>query len=558
MTNEPRTTPVDAALALVLAVTVVRAVYVLFLSPYALVEDEAHYWEWALRPDWSYYSKGPGVAWSIWLATTLLGHAEGAIRLPAVVAGGVLALAVARTTQRLYHDQPWKQHAGFVAAALVFLTPAYQLPAILMTIDGPYIACWALASYAILCALLPLPSGAEGRGEGAPSTTTSSTSPLRKQEATLPLLAFALFLGAGFLYKYTILLILPGLLGFILFNRKRIALPPIPAIAGATLLALAALAPVVIWNAQNDWVTVKHLAGHLGLAWGDQPRTPEELSGWSYNPGWTLELIGTQIGIAGLTLALSILGILHARRNRLDTARDALSPGESLMLWLALPILAFYLLVTLVTNAETNWPIAGYLTLIPFAARAIAESAGRWTRRLWKAGVVLGVLAAVVLARLDLAAAGARALGLEKVNAGRLLSGPGMGEDFATLSADLEIATGQKPFIAAAHYARASILAYYLPREADGTPPIVYSASPYAGGRKSQQDFWDDTDLGKPELLGRPAILLGGLPEHWAPAFERIEAIPNVPSDHKGDRRTLFLGYGYRGFPQQAPEDTTP
>ncbi|MEO1718576.1 MAG: hypothetical protein AAFR76_15900, partial [Planctomycetota bacterium] len=52
----------------------------LFLSPYALVEDEAHYWEWALRLDWSYYSKGPGVAWSIWLATSLLGNAEGVIR----------------------------------------------------------------------------------------------------------------------------------------------------------------------------------------------------------------------------------------------------------------------------------------------------------------------------------------------------------------------------------------------------------------------------------------------------------------------------------------------
>lgn len=537
MTEEPRTNlkHVDAALALVLAVTVVRAIYVLFFSPYALVEDEAHYWEWALRPDWSYYSKGPGVAWSIWLATSLFGSSEGAIRLPAVLAGGVLALAVARITARLYHDQPWKHHAAFVAAALVFLTPAYQLPAILMTIDGPYIACWALAAWMILVALVP-------------------TSPKRKRGNGTAIVLFALFLGAGFLYKYTILLMLPGLLGFLIVNRKRISLPPIPAILAATLVALAALAPVLIWNAQNDWVTVKHLAGHLGLAWGDQPRTAEELSGWHYNPIWTLELIGTQIGIAGLTIALGILGILHARRNPMPAARA----GESLMLWLALPILAVYLLVTFVTEAETNWPIAGYLTLIPFAARLIAEHASKRITRLWRTTVVTGILAGIVLLRLDLAAASARALGLEGVHAGRLLSGPGMGDDFATLSANLESATGKKPFIVAAHYARASILAYYLPREADGQPPIVYSASPYAGGRKSQQDFWADTDLGKPELLGRPAIMLGGLPEHWQPAFERIEQIPNVPSDHKGDRRTLFLGYGYRGFPEATDQNETP
>ncbi|MEO1534045.1 MAG: glycosyltransferase family 39 protein [Planctomycetota bacterium] len=523
MTEEQRNKPVDAALALVLAVTVVRAVYVLFLSPYALVEDEAHYWEWALRLDWSYYSKGPGVAWSIWLATTLLGHSEGVIRLPAVLASGILALTIARMTARIYHDQHWKQHAAFVAAALVFLTPAYQLPAILMTIDGPYIACWALASYFALRAFV-------------------QTSPLRKQGATPALMCFALFLGLGFLYKYTILLILPGLAAFVILNRKRITLPPIHAIAAATLLALASLAPVIIWNAQNDWVTVKHLAGHLGLAWGDQPLNPADTSGWSYDPNWTLELVGTQLGIAGLTIILSILGIRHARTNKLEAARTA----ESLMLWLALPILAFYLLVTLFTDAETNWPIAGYLTLIPFAARLIAERAGKASQRLWKASVILGVLAGIVLARLDLAAAAARAVGIEGDHAGRLLSGPGMGKDFAVLSSELQSATGQEPFIVAAHYARASILAYYLPDR----PTVVYSASPYAGGRKSQQDFWPDTSLARPDLIGRPAIMLGGLPEHWQPAFERIEQIDNVPSDHKGDRRTLFIGYGYRGFPE--------
>lgn len=528
MTDTRTTKPVDAALALILAVSVVRAVYVLFLSPYALVEDEAHYWEWALRLDWSYYSKGPGVAWSIWLATSILGDAEGVIRLPAVIASGVLALAVARITARAYHDQPWKHHAAFVAAALVFLTPAYQLPAILMTIDGPYIACWALACWALLTTFVPI------------DTT-------RRQTRNAALLAFALFLGLGFLYKYTILLILPGLVGFLLVNRKRAAMPSVPSIAIATFIALASLAPVIIWNAQNDWVTVKHLAGHLGLAWGDQPLAPSDTGGWSYNPSWTLELVGTQLGIAGLTIILAAIGVAHARKNTLETART----GESLMLWLALPILAFYLLVTLFTDAETNWPIAGYLTLIPFAARVIAQRAGKASARLWKANVVLGVLAGIILARLDLAAAGARAAGLEGVNAGRLLSGPGMGDDFALLSAQLASETDQEPFIVAAHYARASILAYYLPDR----PSVVYSASPYAGGRKSQQDFWPDTSLAKPELLGRPAIILGGLPEHWEPAFERVVEIDNVPSDHKGDRRTLFIGYGYRGFPEHTHED---
>ena len=52
---------------------VLRAVYLRWLCPYDLVEDEAHYWLWSRFLDWSYYSKGPGVAWVIWLATRILG-----------------------------------------------------------------------------------------------------------------------------------------------------------------------------------------------------------------------------------------------------------------------------------------------------------------------------------------------------------------------------------------------------------------------------------------------------------------------------------------------------
>ena len=521
---------------LIAGVTIARLLYVLFVCPYALAEDEAHYWEWSLRPDWSYYSKGPGVAWSIWLATTLFGDSEGVIRLPAVVASALLTIAIAGLTRTLYRGHAFADRAAFCAAALVLLTPAYQLPAVVMTIDGPYIACWTLASWMALRTFLPPSSlGAEGRGEGA--------------QPTASLFFFALFLGAGFLYKYTILLILPGLVGFIIANRRSINRPTPRAILGTLVVALAALAPVLIWNAQHDWVTVKHLAGHLGLAWGDQPlETQTGGAGWSYDPNWTLELIGTQLGIAGFTIALAILGAVASRRRR-STEPDRTRVGESLMLWLAIPILVFYLLVTLATDAETNWPIAGYLTLIPLAARVIAEAnfKPRLTRGFWRGAVVVGCLSGVLMLRLDWLAAGAQRLGMTGINAGRLLSGPGMGRDFDALRKSLADETGLDPFIISAHYGRSSILAYYLPDR----PSIVYAGSAYVGGRKSQYDFWPETDLTDLDTLaGRPAILLGETIEDWQPAFERVVQIDNVPSDHKGDRRTLFLGYGYLGFPE--------
>jgi len=48
--------------------------------------DEAQYWEWSQHLDWSYYSKGPLVAWLIALSERLFGHSAWAVRLPAWLA----------------------------------------------------------------------------------------------------------------------------------------------------------------------------------------------------------------------------------------------------------------------------------------------------------------------------------------------------------------------------------------------------------------------------------------------------------------------------------------
>ncbi|MFY7894973.1 MAG: hypothetical protein ACOVP8_01975, partial [Phycisphaerales bacterium] len=63
-------------------IALLRLVYLAFFCPYTLIEDEAQYWVWSQMLDWSYYTKGPGVAWTIGLATSVLGDAEWVVRLP--------------------------------------------------------------------------------------------------------------------------------------------------------------------------------------------------------------------------------------------------------------------------------------------------------------------------------------------------------------------------------------------------------------------------------------------------------------------------------------------
>ncbi|MCE7967430.1 MAG: hypothetical protein DYG94_01620 [Leptolyngbya sp. PLA3] len=232
-----------SVLWLVALVTLARIIYLVWICPYTLVEDEAHYWEWSRHLDWSYYSKGPGVAWVIALSTSLFGHVEWAVRLPAVLASAIGSLAVADAAVRVSGDR----RSGFVAAVLYQCVPPFLVVSLLMVLAGAAV-------------------------------------------------------GVGFIFKYTIVLAGVGLL--IALAGKRPGLVRRHWL-GAGVMVLLGLLPVAIWNTQHDWATVRHLLGHLGLPGGDLPPTQGN-GGWHYNPVWTLEYLGMLL-VAGPVVVLGAL-----------------------------------------------------------------------------------------------------------------------------------------------------------------------------------------------------------------------------------------------------------
>lgn len=549
-----------AVILLVLAVTLARLVYLALWCPYTLVEDEAHYWEWSRRLEWSYYSKGPGVAWAIAASTWTfrqLGLAvnELAVRLPSVLAGAVLMLAVAA----LAREATRERRAGLLAAACVLLAPVFQFGALLMTIDIPYAACWALAA---LAGWRALRGGSRWAWVGLGAA-----------------------LGAGFLFKYTILLLVPGLLGYGLLMAKRGQLHLAPnwrvwLLAGSAAAALG-LAPVFIWNSEHGWPTFRHLLGHLGMAGGDV-HVPAG-KGWRYKPAWTLELIGAQIGLIGPLIVLMGWAWVHEFRQRHQDPKRW--TDRSFLLWCAAPILLFYLGVSFIAEPEGNWPLAGYITLFPLAGAAIIEGERRWRehaaawrggsgprprslpRMVWRMSLVVGILAAVLSARVDLIAgsaalrSGQRALyrwGVFKhdrplIPLGRLTGAREMARSAERLLEQVRRDTGQEPFLIAQHYGRASTLAFYMTGR-----PTVYCSSAKGDGRRTQYDLWEETSLDNPVLRGRPAVLVGGYDYEWRPAFESITLHGPLEGETKRNRDT-FIGLGYRGFPPPAaPSGSSP
>ena len=107
----------------VVAVTLARIVYNGWFSSYELVADEAQYWDWSRHLDWSYYSKGPGIAWLIAAATRVLGSAEWAIRVPAALSFAVVMGALAWLTAAALGRRPDGLRAAMLAPAIVTLVP---------------------------------------------------------------------------------------------------------------------------------------------------------------------------------------------------------------------------------------------------------------------------------------------------------------------------------------------------------------------------------------------------------------------------------------------------
>ena len=550
------------ALLLVALVTLARILYIAFFCPYNLVEDEAQYWVWSLRPDWSYYSKGPGIAWSIWASTHLFGISEWGVRAFAPLYAAISALAIAGLSADAFRDR----RASVAGAAIFFLIPAFVISGtFLMTIDGPMIALWAIACWA-----------------GFRAFYRASRSAW---------LALGLALGIGFLFKYTIALLIPSLLiAWVLDRKRRNTTTPLrPRIAIVLACIALGLLPIAIWNYQNGWPAIAHFLGHAKLPGGDRPAGVEVSR---YTPKWTFEFLGTQLAAIGPALVLMWLGYRVARSHRLPAAPHTSLPyvpdepfpfsPSTYLASAGLPTLIFYFCATFLTSVEANWPIGGFVSLIPFAAIAVVHGMNDWRARMarwraipraqrpregfllrrpetasqvcWHLTLACGIVVSLLILRLDLIAKFPEVA--RRVALHRLMGAPQFARAIQALAMKETIPALGRPLLISYHYGVAAQLTFYLPDH-----PMVFVAGSHLGYRRTQWDLWPDMSLENPALLGRNALLIGAGESQWKPAFRTLAEIGHLPEDLRRDR-WVYFGEGFRGFGSststKAPQTATP
>ena len=106
-----------------------------------LSEDEAYYHMWSERFASSYYSKGPGIAATMKLSSSIFGHSEFGIRF----FSPLLALGSSLILFRLARGVFGNRQVAAWAVFLLNITPIFNAGAMLMTIDPISIFLWLAA-----------------------------------------------------------------------------------------------------------------------------------------------------------------------------------------------------------------------------------------------------------------------------------------------------------------------------------------------------------------------------------------------------------------------------
>jgi 4-amino-4-deoxy-L-arabinose transferase-like glycosyltransferase len=302
-----------------------------------LTNDEAYYWVWSQHLQLSYYDHPPFVAWLFWLGQQINLYAS-MVRWPGVLLGHA-TLALWLLILKPYFDEEQR----FYWLVLALLSPLVGGTNLIVTPDLPLLFCNALSLYVFYR--------------------------WRAQQVWWLALLFGVAMGLGLSAKYVMVLFPLCLFPLVLLSKQ--IRGPFLRQSGWILLGVAVGAlPVWLWNAGNDFASLRFQASH-GLG----------RSVWK--PSWTIEYAAAQIG---LVFPPVLYWAIKAKRK--------LPAVFHLMAWV--PLL-FFLVTTSRGYAEANWPIVAHPAVFALAAASIPRNvrALQWTAMLW--WLLIASLAAVII-----------------------------------------------------------------------------------------------------------------------------------------------------------------
>ncbi len=304
MTAGDATVARDAVLTIV-ALVVLRLI-VAAITP--LTFDEAYYWTWSRNLAGGYYDHPPMVAIVIRLGTMIGGDTAFGVRLVSILLGLPMSWAVYRAAEILFGN------VRLAAAAAIFLniTMMVAVGTMIVTPDAPLM----VASSFVLYSLAKVWQTKRGAWW----------------------LLVGLSIGVALLSKYTALFFGAGILVWLLLvpELRRWLISPWPYLGG--LVAFAVFSPVILWNADHQWVSFIKQLGRARVE------------------GVTLkylgEMIPTQFAFATpLVFILGVFGLYALLRRNAEASK----PARALINTSVWVIALYFVWHSLHARVEANW-----------------------------------------------------------------------------------------------------------------------------------------------------------------------------------------------------------
>ena len=477
----------QAALILIVVLTLFRFWYCQTIE---LVGDEAYYRLWSQHLDLSYFSKGPGVAYTIATGIRLWGDTVFGIRFFAILLSAGTGYGIFHLGRKLFSDR-----TGFYGMVLAGTIPMFCAGSVLMTIDPLSVFFWTLAAITFWRA---------------------------KDEDTPPWwLLTGLLIGLGMLCKFTNVAELICFALFCTFSPGHFRHLRQKTFWLMLLVAVLCLTPVLLWNERNGWITFQHLQhrGALDRHW--------RFSAWEL---WKF-IQNQAVFISPLVfigiLAAGIGGIVQVVKRR---------AGAPVLFLLCLfwPLFLFYLVLGLNEAGQANWTCPSYIGGFLLAATVWAAWIKTNKFLYWTAIFSLAVALFMTIIAHDTF----------------WLNMPPKRDPLNRVrgSADLaqQVYQQQKEhgasFIIASNYSYASLVAFYHPEH-----PQTYL--PRHEGIENQFSFWPDYSDG---FMGETAIFVTDSdeipPAQLRREFASVQLLKDTWTVHRGRPVRKFYFYLCRDF----------
>ncbi len=325
--------PQDARLVRNTVLTVLALVFLRLVAAAVtpLTFDEAYYWTWSKHLAGGYYDHPPMVAIVIRLGTMIAGDTEFGVRLVSILLALPMSFAVYRSAEILFGGK----RVAATATILLNVTLMAAVGTLVVTPDSPLLVA---SSFVLLCLAKVLETG---RGAWW--------------------LAVGAAVGAALVSKYTALFFGPAILIWLIAvpGLRRWLWSPWLYLGG--LIALLIFAPVILWNADHQWVSFIKQIGRARIE--------------DFRPAFIAELIPTQIGFATpLVWILGAMGLFALFRR--DAGALASRVLINAMFWV---IVLYFVWHSLHARVEANWFAPVYPAFA--IAAAVAAHLVRWNPR---------------------------------------------------------------------------------------------------------------------------------------------------------------------------------